>query len=154
MSSPRMSTDEIWQYVEQAPTGIVVTLRRDGWPVALPVWFACLDQQIYFRTRGKKLERIANDSRAAFLVESGVRWAELKAVHFTGSAEVVKLDEPMFERFLQELDRKYALARAITGEMPTKTAEYYANAHREVVRFTHADRILHWDNSKLAHGRD
>ena len=58
MPSPRMTEEEIWSFVTDAHTGILTTLRRDGVPIALPLWFACLDRRIYFRTRGKKLARI------------------------------------------------------------------------------------------------
>ena len=71
MASPRMTEQEIWDYVTDAPTGILTTLRRDGVPVAMPIWFACVDRTIYIQTRGKKLQRIAHDPRASFLVESG-----------------------------------------------------------------------------------
>lgn len=150
MSGPRMTQEEIWSFVTEAPTGIMTTLRGDGMPVALPLWFVCLDRLIYLRTRGKKLRRIANDSRASFLVESGTRWVELKAVHLTGKAEIVDLESDLAIRFRQEMDRKYALARAADNEMSSETAAHYQSSVREVVRFTPDERVLHWDNSKIA----
>src|SRR5919106_1772489 len=132
--SPRMTTPEIWEYVTNAHTGILTTLRRDGVPVALPLWFACLDGRIYLQTRGKKLQRLAHDPRASFLVESGERWADLKAVHLTGSAEI---------------DRKYAAFRSAAA-MPKETSNYYATVRTGVVRFTPDDRILNWDNTRLS----
>jgi hypothetical protein len=147
-----MTEEEIWTYVNDAPTGILTTLRRDGVPIALPLWYACLDRKIYLRTRGKKLQRIAHDSRASFLVESGVRWVDLKAVHFTGIAEIVDLDAVLTSRFGAEMERKYAAMRATGTEMAPQTAEYYATALNGVVRFTPDGRILHWDNAKIAGG--
>jgi nitroimidazol reductase NimA-like FMN-containing flavoprotein (pyridoxamine 5'-phosphate oxidase superfamily) len=152
MPTPRMSADEIWTYVIDAHTGVMTTLRSDGVPVSLPLWFVCLDQRIYVRTRGKKLLRIRNDPRASFLVESGERWADLQAVHFTGRAEIVDLDEFLAERFRSEMDRKYAAFRTAPGEMPETTAEHYAAAMTGVVRFTPDARILTWDNAKLVGG--
>ena len=145
-----MTDDEIWSFVENAPTGILTTLRRDGVPIALPLWFACIDRRIYLRTRGKKLQRIARDPRASFLVESGLRWAELKAVHFTGVAEIVDLDPDLARRFGAEIDRKYASMRATGTEMAPQTAEYYAKALTGAMRFTPDTRILNWDNAKIA----
>jgi len=149
MPSPRMTDDEIWSFVTDAHTGILTTLRRDGVPIALPLWFACLDRRIYFRTRGKKLGRIAHDSRSSFLVESGKRWVDLKAVHLTGRSEIVDLDGELAERIRAETDRKYAAFRDRT-EMPKATAEHYKKVMGGVVRFTPDDRILNWDNAKLA----
>ncbi len=149
MPNPRMTTDEIWSFVTDSHTGIMTTLRRDGVPIALPIWFVCLDRTIYLKTRGKKLLRITNDSRASFLVESGERWADLKAVHLTGTAEIVDLDETMSHRFRSEMDRKYNPYRMATGTMPQETAEHYAKAIGGVVRFTPDERVLNWDNAKL-----
>jgi nitroimidazol reductase NimA-like FMN-containing flavoprotein (pyridoxamine 5'-phosphate oxidase superfamily) len=146
-----MTTEEVWDYVTQAHTGILTTLRRDGMPIAMPLWFACLDRTIYSRTRGKKLQRIAHDPRASFLVESGERWADLKAVHLTGTAEIVDLDEATSKQVLAELDRKYAPFSSRT-QMPKETASYYANALTGIVRFTPDQRVLNWDNTKISGG--
>ena len=145
-----MTDDEISAYVSDAPTGILTTLRRDGVPVALPVWFACLDRTIYVQTRGKKLKRIAHDQRASFLVESGHRWVDLKAAHFTGTAEIVDLAPEAARRFRAEMARKYDPMRAQGTEMRAETASYYENVHDAVVRFTPDPRVLHWDNAKIA----
>ena len=152
MASPRMNEDEIWAYVIDAPTGILTTLRRDGMPIALPLWYACLDRMIYMQTRGKKLQRIAHDPRASFLVESGHRWVDLKAVHFTGRAELVDPSAELADAFRTEIDRKYSSMRATGNEMPKATASYYQRALTGVVRFTPDDRVLNWDNAKI--GRD
>lgn len=145
-----MTPDEIWRCVTDSHTGIFVTLRRDGVPIAMPMWFACIDRRIYMQTRGRKLERIANDPRAAFLVESGDRWVDLKAVHLTGTAELIEPDDDLSGRFTAEIDRKYAAFRPAGAEMPAETAEHYRKVLRGFVRFTPDDRILNWDNAKLA----
>ena len=149
MPSPRMNEDELWSFVTDAHTGIMTTLRHDGYPISLPLWFACLDRQIYLRTRGKKLKRIAHDPRAGFLVESGEQWADLKAVHLTGRAEIVDLDDELGRRFRDELERKYAEFRTPAEDMPKETANHYATAMGGVVRFTPDARVLNWDNRKL-----
>jgi nitroimidazol reductase NimA-like FMN-containing flavoprotein (pyridoxamine 5'-phosphate oxidase superfamily) len=149
MASPRMSEAEIWAFVVDAPTGILTTLRRDGAPVALPLWFVCLDRTVYVQTRGKKLQRIAHDPRASFLVETGHRWADLKAVHFTGTAEIVDVDAELERGVRAEMDRKYAALRATGTEMPAETSTYYQTVRMATVRFTPDSRILNWDNSKL-----
>lgn len=146
-----MTADECWAFVTDAHTGTFVTLRRDGVPVALPMWFACLDRKVYVQTRGRKLQRIAHDPRASFLVESGEQWADLKAVHLTGVAEAIDADEELSARFRAEIDRKYSAFRS-QAAMPKETAEYYAKAMSGLVRFTPDDRILNWDNRKITGG--
>ncbi len=150
MASPRMTDEEIWAFVTDAHTGIMTTLRRDGMPIALPLWFVCLERQIYVRTRGKKLDRIRNDPRASFLVESGLAWKDLQAVHLTGRAEIVDLDTGLADRYRAEVDRKYATTRTARAEMPVEAASAYAKAIGGIVRFTPDARVLSWDNRKLS----
>jgi nitroimidazol reductase NimA-like FMN-containing flavoprotein (pyridoxamine 5'-phosphate oxidase superfamily) len=147
--SPRMTVDECWDFVTEAHTGVLTTLRRDGMPIALPLWYACLDRAIYLQTRGRKLERIRNNPMASFLVQTGDHWADLKAVHLTGRAEIIDLEGDLSRRFRVEMDRKYKPFSSATA-MRAETAEYYAEAMTGVVRFTADDRILNWDNAKIA----
>jgi len=144
----RLSDDEIWSFVTEAHTGVMTTLRRDGMPISLPVWFAVIDRVIFVHTRGKKLRRLAHDRRAAFLVESGELWAELNAVHFTGTAAVVEPDRALMQRIDAENERKYGSSRTPATEMPADSAAHYAATMQWVV-FTPDDRVLSWDNAKL-----
>jgi nitroimidazol reductase NimA-like FMN-containing flavoprotein (pyridoxamine 5'-phosphate oxidase superfamily) len=145
----RMSEDEVWAFVQAGHTGILTTLRADGMPIALPIWYVCLDGLIYIGTRGKKLTRIKNDPRAGFLVEAGEKWAELRAVHMTGKAEIVDLNDELSARYRAEMDRKYSAYRTAGSAMPKATREAYTKAVSGVVRFTPDERILNWDNRKL-----
>ena len=148
----RLTDDEIWAYVTEAHTGILTTLRRDGMPIAMPLWFAVVDRAIYVHTRGKKLLRLAHDPRASFLVESGEMWAELKAVHFTGTAEAVELPDDLLARVDAENARKYDAFRTPADDMPAATAQHYASTMRWI-RFVPDARVLSWDNAKLVGGR-
>lgn len=150
--SPRMTEEEIWEFVRNGHTGIFTTLRRDGMPIAMPMWYCCIDRVVYMQTRGRKLQRIENDSRASFLVESGHRWSELVAVHLTGHAEHLSPDPELASAFGAEMDRKYRAFRGAGvdgGEMPKQAADYYAKQMRGIVRLVADDRILNWDNSKM-----
>src|SRR5690606_22581477 len=84
--SVRLSSDEAWDVLAHAHTGILTSLRRDGRPITLPVWFAVLERRIYVSgpATAKRHARVRRDPRVAFLVESGERWAELRAVHVSG----------------------------------------------------------------------
>lgn len=145
----RMTQDEIWHFLEDGHTGILTTLRRDGMPIAMPIWYAVLDHEIYISTRGKKLSRIRKDPRASFLVEEGEHWSKLKAVHMTGVAEIVDLDDTLSARFREEIDRKYRDYRTAGTAMPKATREVYQKSISGIVRFTPDERVLHWDNGKL-----
>ena len=90
--SIRLSEDEAWEVLRTAHTGIFTTLRRDGFPVSLPVWFVVEDRTILVAGPAvtKKFARVRHDDRVSFLVESGERWRELRAVHVVGRAEIVE----------------------------------------------------------------
>jgi PPOX class probable F420-dependent enzyme len=144
-----MSLDEAWDMLTNAHTGILTTLRRDGAPIALPVWFCVLDRQVHLRTpaRSKKVGRWRRDARVSFLVESGERWAELMSVHLTGRA--VEVDDPeVLDRVDRALHEKYQGFRTERTAMPEATRSHYATAF-VTIRIDHDDRIISWDNRKL-----
>ena len=149
--SIRLSPDEAWEALAQAHTGIFTTLRRDGMPIALPVWFVAIDRSICLGapSRTKKLARLRHDPRASFLIESGERWVDLLAVHLTGRCELLDLekDRSLIERIDDALDVKYAKFRSDHTAMPQKTQEHYAA--RTFIRFVPDTRVLTWDNSRM-----
>jgi nitroimidazol reductase NimA-like FMN-containing flavoprotein (pyridoxamine 5'-phosphate oxidase superfamily) len=151
MGGFRLTDDEIWAFVTDAHTGVMTTLRHDGMPIAMPLWFAVVDRSIYLHTRGRKLQRIAHDPRASFLVESGEAWVDLKAVHLTGNAAQVEPEPELLVRIEAETSRKYDSFRAAESDMPAATAAHYASTMRWV-RFTPDAKALSWDNRKLVGG--
>jgi PPOX class probable F420-dependent enzyme len=147
--SIRLTPEEAWDVLRRAHTGILTTLRADGAPVTLPVWFVVLGQAIYFRTpsRAKKVARIRRDPRASFLVESGMRWAELRAVHLSGRVELVD-DEAAKARIEAAFDEKYASFRTARADMPAAARDRYAAM--AFLRFVPGPQILTWDNSRMS----
>src|ERR1700742_2975425 len=115
----RLTEEEAWAEIAAAHTGILTTLRGNGMPIALPVWFVAEDRTVAMRTPGatKKIARIRNDPRASFLVESGERWVDLRAVHLTGLVEIVS-DELAIRRLEEAIDTKYADFRPPSAGLP------------------------------------
>jgi nitroimidazol reductase NimA-like FMN-containing flavoprotein (pyridoxamine 5'-phosphate oxidase superfamily) len=147
--SIRMDRGEAWEFLAEARTGIMTSLRADGVPMTLPVWFALLDRAVYVDTRGVKLTRIRRDPRVAFLVEAGEASSELRAVHLTGTAQVIEAECELACRIKTELDRKYAAYRTPRENMPEATQLHYDNTPRGTVRIIPDCRMLSWDNRKL-----
>ncbi len=88
------------------------------------MWFVADDHTVVFTTfeSTKKLGRIRRDPRASFLVESGERWAELSAVHLSGTIEAVE-DPAEVARLDALLDEKYAAFRTTRSTMPARHRE-------------------------------
>jgi PPOX class probable F420-dependent enzyme len=145
----RLSVDEAWDTLDRAHTGVLTTLRADGVPISLPVWFVVLDRRIYVSgpAHTKKFVRIARDPRVSFLVESGKRWADLLGVHVTGTARIVD-DAELLERVATALTDKYAAFRTPREEMPGATRAHY-ETRVTTIEITPDDRILSWENARL-----
>lgn len=146
--SLRLSADEAWTFLASAHTGIFTTLRSDGFPVALPVWFVTLDRTICIGAPAgtKKIMRVRRDPRASFLVEQGERWAELQAVHLSGRVEIVA-DEDVARQVTQALDVKYREFRTPAAAMPEDARKHYAQS--TILRLHPEGRILSWDNRRI-----
>lgn len=146
----RLDDAEIWAFLEQGHTGILTSLRRDGVPIALPVWYAAFDRAVYVSgpAHTRKWRRIERDSRVSFLVEEGLAWSELQAVQLNGIAVFVE-DEDTRRRVAEVLDAKYAAFRTQRKSMPDRVQKNYAGGAR-LVRIEPAGRILSWNNAKLS----
>jgi PPOX class probable F420-dependent enzyme len=144
----RLTVDEAWEAVESAHTGILTTLRRDGMPIALPVWFVVDDRSIALMTPAgtKKIARVRHDPRASFLVESGERYTELRGVHLSGRVQVVE-DAPTMSRIEAAVNDKYAAFRPPLASLPAAVQAYYAK--QAFLRFVPDGGILTWDNARI-----
>jgi PPOX class probable F420-dependent enzyme len=150
--SVRLGADEAWTVLSTAHTGVLTSLRRDGVPVSLPVWFVVVERRIYVsgQAHTKKFARVRHDPRVSFLVESGERWAELVGVHVTGRARVVD-DPELLDRVSAALHEKYSQFRTPRETMPAPTRAHYETA-LATIGIVPDDRILTWDNSRLFTG--
>lgn len=152
--SVRLDSEEAWAALEAAHTGILTSLRSDGWPISLPVWFVTLDRRVYVSgpARSKKFTRIRRDPRVCFLVESGEKWSELKGVGITGRALILE-EGPRMDRVRLALHEKYAPFRTPRSVMPEATRAHY-DTPAATMEIVPDERVLSWDNSRLWAARD
>ena len=153
----RLDDDEAWAELDAAHTGILTTLRRDGWPVSLPVWFAALGHKVYVRTppKTRKVQHVRRDPRATFLVERGERWVELCAVMVYAAVELLEPGDE-YDAASAAITAKYdgfgLAAESRQGKrVPSATKQHYAG-QAEVLRLTPTERLVTWDNSRLRLG--
>jgi PPOX class probable F420-dependent enzyme len=140
---------EVRSFLEESRTGILSTLRRDGWPVSLPLWYAVDGDEIVMTTpRGsRKIARIENDPRACFLVQTGEAWVELRAVLLYGTCTVV-VDPGEIRRADALIDARYPPEiRVPRSRLPRVTTELYAS--KVAVRFAPDGTRVSWDNRKI-----
>jgi hypothetical protein len=146
--SVRLSDSEAWDVLGSSHTGILTSLRRDGYPVSLPVWFVVDDRAVLVAgpAASHKFTRIRRDPRIAFLVESGEAWKELSAVHLIGRGELV--EQPDWEAVDSLFEAKYDGFRTPRQDMPASARARYDGA-RSLARLTATERLLTWDNQRL-----
>ena len=144
--SVRLTPDEAWGVLERAHTGILTTLRRDGYPIALPMWFACVDHD--------DAQRPGASASASATIPGPPSWSKevssgLSSKRCTSPVPArSSISTPASgARFQAEIDRKYAAFRTASTEMPQATRNHYAG--RTYLRLVPDDRILSWDNRKL-----
>lgn len=145
-----LSEDDLWRFVAEAETGIVTTLRRDGRPVALPVWHVAIDRRIYFKTYATmpKANRIRRDPRASFVVQDGRRWTELRAVSLEVAAQILPAGEEE-RRAREALAQKYPREINVPMErLPPASRAYYGSAD-VIVRLAPVGTPISWDNRRL-----
>jgi PPOX class probable F420-dependent enzyme len=147
-----MSHEEAWEFIASGHTGILITLRLDGSPVAVPVWFTVLGEAVYLTTleASAKVRHIRRDPRVSFLIEAGKAWAELRAVLISGTATIVQ-DPATVVRVVAQVAEKYA-SFSIPDEAPAATRRYYS-AKTACLRIDPDRPLLSWDNCKLMRPR-
>jgi PPOX class probable F420-dependent enzyme len=146
--SVRMDQTEISDYLNSSHTGILATLRSDGAPAVVPLWFVVIDDHVCVRTlrSSATAKHLVDDPRVSFLVESGEAWAELKAVVLHGVAELIESPELM-SQIDDALAEKYT-DFLMPSNTPSKTREHYA-ASRLYARILPTRRTVTWDNAKV-----
>ncbi|MGW5106077.1 pyridoxamine 5'-phosphate oxidase family protein [Nocardia sp. NPDC004123] len=136
------------QFLQQNHTAVLTTLRADGRPISLPIWYVELDGDLYIQTpRGSaKLARIRRDPRASLLIERGKNWTDLAAIHLDVSVMVVE-DQAAIDTIVALFDTKYAAHQLPLEQAPPAVARAYAD--QVVLRLRPLGEGLSWDNSKI-----
>ncbi|WP_436794696.1 pyridoxamine 5'-phosphate oxidase family protein [Actinospongicola halichondriae] len=143
-----MTDDEAWAFLESGHTAVLTTLRRDGWPVSLPLWYVVSDRTIHVATpgRSKKVLRIRNDDRACLLVERGDAWVDLAAVELPVRATILEPGAES-ERASARFTEKYAAHVPAPTGMAAATRDHYSR--QTVIRLDPAGDVISWDNARI-----
>lgn len=147
----RMTAEEVASHLDHVLVGTLSTLRADGHPVTLPMWFVVLDEHVHIRTRSvaKKAGRMRRDPRVCFTVEQGEAWPDLAAVVIIGRA--VEVEGDAAQRVEDAMAVRYR-DLGVPGTAPAATRRHYdtGSAYFEIVP---DDDPLTWDNQKLMEKR-
>lgn len=69
---PRMSAETLAEFLEQPHTGVIATLRRDGRPYTVPIWWLHDDGEFWLTGTYSRVwcKQLFNDPRASLCIEA------------------------------------------------------------------------------------
>ena len=144
----RMNDEEIRAFLEEQRILQVATIGKDGWPHLIAMWYVLINDQVVFWTYAKsqKAVNLRRDPRITCLVESGVRYDELRGVQIKGRA-IINDDRETVQRIGEAIWERY------TGPLNENTRQMVtAQAAKRVVIFVKPVEVVSWDHRKLGGG--
>lgn len=141
----RMSDEEIRSFLAEQYTLEVATIDHDGWPHLVAMWYVLIDGKITFWTYAKsqKAVNLRRDNRLTCLVETGVRYEELRGVQIKGRA-TIESDRETVQRIGEIIFERY------TGPLNDNTRQVVAaQAPKRVIVTVEPEEIVSWDHRKL-----
>jgi PPOX class probable F420-dependent enzyme len=144
-SQIEMTEAEAEAFVEGSRTATMATIGPDGTPHLVAMWFAYIDGEIWFETKGKsqKAVNLGRDPRITVLVEDGLTYDSLRGVSIEGEAEITDDPDALWQVGVSVWER---YTGPYTEEC--KPLVEFMLQKRVAVRVK-ADRIRSWDHHKL-----
>lgn len=143
-----MSAAEVRAYLEGQQRIVLITNGPHGMPHPVPMNYGLDEEGRVLLTsfaRSQKVRNLERDPRASLLIESGDRYAELKAVILYAEAEIVRDPEDVVQ-LMGRIQAAEPLAGSLDAAMSQQVRASIAK--RVVLRFT-PFRVVSWDHSKL-----
>lgn len=88
-----MSSEELDAFLSAERVLRLATVDEDGWPAVVPVWFVWHEGALWVwnLTRAKRTPRLQEGTRAAFVVDGGEEYVELRGA--SGRLEYAFVDD-------------------------------------------------------------
>ena len=140
-----MSHDEIVRFIEQSRTCTMATIGPTGTPHLVAMWYAVVDQQIWFETKAKsqKVRNLRRNPAVTVSIESGRTYDSLKGISIEGRGVIVEDADALWKVGVSVFERYNG---PYTDDMKP-FVEVMLNK-RVAVRVD-VDRIRSWDHNKL-----
>lgn len=133
-----MSSDELDDFLTGERLLRLATVDEDGWPAVVPVWFVWFDGALWVwnLTRARRTARLREGTRAAFVVDGGDEYVELRGA--SGRLEYAFVDDEQVPLEVRAgFSRKY-----FDSDHPIEPAD-----HHEWIRLTPVT-LASWDFRK------
>ena len=144
-SQIKMSPEERDAYLKQARTMTLCTIDKDGYPHAVAMAFMVKDSCVYMTSfrKAQKVVNIRRNPKVAVMVESGIKYNELRGVMIRGRCEII-----------DDADEVWKVMREIRefqegGAPPPANAVVQERAKKRSILKIIPEKISSWDHSKL-----
>jgi PPOX class probable F420-dependent enzyme len=144
----RMTPGKERAYLESRRRIVLVTIGADGMPHPVPMNYGIDAEGRVLITSFRKSQKVRNlqrDPRATLLVESGIAYAELKAVILWCEVELIE-DAGGIRDGMRQIRADHAMASSLSETMDEQVRTSLAK--RVLLRFTPIRRTS-WDHGKL-----
>jgi hypothetical protein len=149
----QMTPAEIEAFLDAQRTLLFVTIRRDGSPVAHPLWFTKLGENVYVNTRrdSLKFRNVSRDPRVCAVVEAGETYFELRGVRIEARCQRVEDPDEIsrVEAAQAEKDRRIESGMGEAPEWLSESRSRRLDRGERVLLRIPIERIYTWDFSKL-----
>ena len=149
-----MDEDEVHAFLQASKTAVLSTLDRRGWPHAAAMWFVTTEGasgreiRMWTYRKGQKVRNLQRDPRAAFIVESGAGYADLRGVLVRGRIQIIDEFEDL-RAIGKALHERYVVRVAGSSEDPNVLSEIERQARKRVGLILPFERVASWDHRKL-----
>lgn len=144
-SQVEMTEDEIREFIERSRTSTLATLGPTGMPHLVAMWYAVLDGQIWFETKGaaQKAVNLRRDDRLSVLIEDGETYDTLRGVSIEGRGTIVEDPDVLWQIGVDIWERYNG---PYTEDLKP-LVEFMLN--KRVAIKVEVERIRSWDHRKL-----
>ena len=145
-----MSEDEVAEFLAERRVVVLATVRSDGRPHLVPMWFVPDGEsiEVWSYGRSQKTVNLRRDPRATLLLETGTDYGELRGVSLECDVELLE-DPADIERLGLALAVRYGQLSETDAQDPGVREMMRGRAAKRVgLRFT-PTRTITWDHRKL-----
>jgi PPOX class probable F420-dependent enzyme len=140
-----MTDDEVAGFIERSRTATMATIGPNGMPHLVAMWYAVIDGQIWFETKGKsqKAQNLGRDDRLTCLVEDGLTYDTLRGVSLEGRGVIVDDPDAIWQVGVSIWER-------YTGPYSDDMKPFVEGMLRKRVAVRlDVERVRSWDHRKL-----
>ncbi len=140
-----MSDGEIATFIEQSRIATMGTIGPDGRPHLVAMWYAVIDGQIWFETKGRaqKVKNLQRDGRITCMIEDGNTYDSLRGVSLEGRGVIVDDPDMLWSVGVSVWER-------YTGPYTEDARPFVAiMLNKRVAVRVDVERVRSWDHTKL-----